>query len=298
MTSTPSISVIICLFNMFREGPRTIHSVLPPYQKNVEIEDYEVIVVDNGATPSLSSDYLSTLPGNFQYHQYPGNKTSPVHALNWAAFNLARGQNIMFCIDGARILSQSMISQSLLTLQKAPTAFVYSLGFHLGPDTHMNADLNNYDTLAEDKLLSDIRWRENPNRLFEISQFAGSSQNGFFRAINESNAFTLSRELLLEHGGYNEGFCLPGGGLSNLEIFSRYVTRKNGINVCLLSEGSFHQIHGGIATSKKINFETMHDEYLAIMGKTYRHPKYDMLLSGPLYPEIADLYTQSLAFLK
>jgi len=51
----PALSVIVIGFDMARELPRTVTSLLPPYQRGLEIEDVEIIVVDNGSSDGSPS---------------------------------------------------------------------------------------------------------------------------------------------------------------------------------------------------------------------------------------------------
>ena len=44
----PKLSVIVIVYDMSREAPRTLQSLAVPYQTGIAVEDYEVIVVDNG----------------------------------------------------------------------------------------------------------------------------------------------------------------------------------------------------------------------------------------------------------
>jgi len=52
-------------------------------------------------------------------------------------------------------------------------------------------------------------------------------------------------------GGFDERFDFPGGGFVNLDFFRRTVLRKGSELVMLLGEGTFHQLHGGIATNAR-----------------------------------------------
>ena len=290
----PRLSIIICVYNMRREAPRTILSALPPYQKNVNGSEYEVIVVDNGSTQPLEASSLETLPGTVRYVQYPGRSPSPVFALNWAAQQVARGSHIAFCIDGTRILSDGLVAAWLKHFDIGSQVFVYTLGWHIGPNMHQFASQTGYNQDAEDRLLESVDWRHHPEALFEISTLAGSSQAGFFAAIAESNAFAASRALLDKLGLYDERFTSPGGGLANLEIFSRYVTSEDVHPICLLGEGSFHQYHDGIATSGKVQWETLAKEYETIIKKPYEVPTYTTLYSGPFRREAHKFYAESL----
>lgn len=54
----PRISVVIVAFDMARQLGRTLHSLSPAMQNGIRAEDYEVIVVDNGSTPTLDPDEI------------------------------------------------------------------------------------------------------------------------------------------------------------------------------------------------------------------------------------------------
>ena len=49
----PKLSVIVIIYDMAREAPRTLQSFAVPYQTGIAPEDYEVIVVDNGSPTPL-----------------------------------------------------------------------------------------------------------------------------------------------------------------------------------------------------------------------------------------------------
>ena len=49
----PAVSLIVLVFNMSREVPRTLHSPSASYHLHIDPDDYEVIVVDNGSNPPL-----------------------------------------------------------------------------------------------------------------------------------------------------------------------------------------------------------------------------------------------------
>lgn len=268
----PKLSVILCVYNMPREAPRTILSALPNHQQGIAPEDYEVIVVDNGSSSPIEEQFISALPNVVTYVRYPHATKSPVHAMNWAATEIATGEHLLFAIDGARIFSPRLFATTLSAHAAIETAFVYALSWHLGPKPQMQSVEEGYDQEFEDRLIESSGWPAAPDGLFDISVFAGSSRLGFFMPVMESNAFSMSRSLLSLIGGYDERFTSPGGGLCNLELFARYVAHPHCQKVCLLSDGTFHQVHGGIATSGVGLWDDFMAEYSAIFGRSFESP--------------------------
>lgn len=292
--SRPRLSVIVCVYDMAREAPRTLLSAGIPYQRDVQENDYEVIVVENGSPHPLGAAARAAVPPGVRVVDMPDPQPSPVFAMNWAAREVACGDVLLFSIDGARIFTQRLYAEVLAAHDAVPDAFVYTLGWHIGPKMQLISTEEGYDQAAEDGLIASSQWPNDPDALYDISVFAGSSQRGFFRSINESNAFSISRSLFERFGGYDERFVSPGGGLSNFEIFERYVKRSGARNVCLLSEGTFHQTHGGIATSGRVRFESFAAEYTSILGRRFQEPVYDRLYAGRIRPKAVRFLTQSL----
>jgi hypothetical protein len=296
--NSPSLSVIICIFNMSREGRRTILSALPPYQKNVDDLAYEVIIVDNWSDMPVENAFIDSLGSNIKYCVPPMVSSSPVFALNWAAREVATGRYLMFCIDGARLFSDRLVRTTFEAFEVSlhKNAFVYTLAWHLGSKKHSLSRLDGYNQLVEDELLESIDWYNRPDRLFEISVFAGSSERGFFSNIQESNAFAVSRSLYEMVGGFDERFSSPGGGIANLEIFCRYVTNSTVTPICLLSEGTFHQYHGGVATGGLRGWdEHFLPEYISIFGNEYKTPEYRRVYFGVPRSECNRFYGYSLS---
>ena len=287
----PRLSVIICAYEMAREAPRTILSATAPYQKGLRSDEYEVIVVDNGSSTPLTYD---NLPPNVQIVRAPDPRQSPVFALNWAAREIAKGEILLFAIDGARIFSERLIDETVKAHDRMEDAFVFSLAWHIGPKVQMESVPEGYGAEIEDGLIRAARWPDEADGLFGISVLAGSSSNGFFGDITESNSFSISRTSFDRHGGFDERFTSPGGGLANLEIFRRYVTRPDARNVCLLSEGTFHQVHDSVATSGKNRWEAFAGEYEAIFGGPYLRPSYHCFYQGKPRAGMVPFILQSL----
>jgi hypothetical protein len=274
LTGRPMVSVVVVVYNMAREAQRTLFSLSAAFQRNIRADDYEVIVVDNGSTPPFDPRTLAGLEGNFRTIRIDPAPRSPAHAIN-RGLAVARGEVVGVMIDGARIASPGVISLAATAVRPSDRFVALTLGFHLGSKVQMQSVPEGYDQQQEDRLLDRSGWMEDGYRLFDISVFAGSSEGGWFRPINESNAIFMRRRLWDELEGYDERFTSPGGGLVNLDTLCRVVALPGVAFVTLLGEGTFHQVHGGVATSGAGGMhEAWHAEYSTIRGLPFRTPSY------------------------
>ena len=174
----PRLSAIICIYNMAREAPRTILSASLPYQQGIEAGDVEVIVVDNGSTVPLPAHYRESLPAYVKIVEMPSPRPSPVFAMNWAAREHAKGDVLLFAIDGARIFSDQIHAETLKAIDLIDDAFVFTMAWHLGPKVQTVSVGEGYSQEVEDRLLEKAGWPARADALFDISVFAGSSAGG------------------------------------------------------------------------------------------------------------------------
>jgi hypothetical protein len=271
VVSAPVLSVIVVFHDMRREAPRTLRTLSVPYQRDVAPGDYEVIAVDNGSRDPLQPPDLE-VPGLAPLHRRePPGDPSPCAAINRAVAQ-ARGEFVMICIDGARMLSPGILRLALDSLATREHPFVYTLGMHIGPRPQNESMLEGYDQDAEDRLLATIPWETDGYRLFAISSLAYSSGGGFFSTLSESNCFALRRDDFLALGGMDERFASAGGGLVNLDFFNRAHAIAGVGPVMLLGEATFHQFHGGVATNvprSEHPWPRMAEEYRAIRGQAF-----------------------------
>lgn len=268
----PRLSVLVNAYNMQRELPRTLRSLQADYQSMGKQEDYEVIIVDNGSTQALDKKTINAFGKSFHYHFIDTGSPSPCKALNIAA-RQAKGEWLMCCIDGARILSPRILRKTLQAASLYPHPFIYTLGMHLGKTPQNISMLEGYNQTIEDQLLATVDWQRDGYQLFNISSLALSSGSGFFSKFSESNCFSLRKKDYLSLGGFDEHFNSPGGGLVNLDFFNRIHEHGKFHPILLLGEATFHQFHGGVATNVRIEnhpWASMEAEYQSVRGKPYQ----------------------------
>ena len=280
----PHISFVVVAFNMARELPRTLMSLTREYQQKCTGIDYEVLVVDNGSTPPFGEKRVNAYGSYFRYIYLNDAPPSPAYALNYGVEH-SRGKIVCSMIDGARIASPGIVYLAAAAFRAFNTPTVSVAGWHLGPDFQVRSVTEGYDQSAEDSLLKQIGFPSHGYRLFDIAVFAGSCREGWFLPMGESNAIFIRKDAYIELGGYDERFDLPGGGLLNPDFFRRAVLRETGENIMLLGEGTFHQVHGGVATNKseidlQVSLAKWNDQYLAIRGEKFESPQKPFMYFG------------------
>jgi hypothetical protein len=266
--ASPGLSVVVVAYDMERELPRSLGTLAPPYQRDLAAGVHEVIVVDNGSPVAL-------VPRESRPHEHWSRldpaPPSPVRAAN-AGIGLADAELIGLVVDGARLASPGLLATALAAGRVAERTVITAPAYHLGRFTHMEAAAEGYDQAEEDRLLAASGWEADGYELFSISTLAASSGRGWFGPMGESSSLFMPRGLWDELGGLDEGFELPGGGLANHDLYRRACEAPGVQLVVLPGEGTFHQIHGGAATSRRYTWEEMHDEYRAIRGQPYKPP--------------------------
>ncbi|HVU88465.1 MAG TPA: glycosyltransferase family A protein [Pirellulales bacterium] len=287
------LSVIVVAYNMERELPRTLRSLGPTMQLRIAPEDYEILVVDNGSSPPVDIRAYSAWCRNVEIMRIENPRISPAGAIN-KALRRARGQLIGVMIDGARIASPGLLANALAAARLCPRPVIASLGFHLGPEVQMQSVAKGYNQQVEDGLLANARWHEDGYRLFDISVFAGSSAAGWFRPVSESNALFLHAADWQELGGFDEGFAAAGGGLVNLDTYVRACELPDSQLIVLLGEGTFHQVHGGVATNASTSpWSEFHAEYMRLRGKEFCMPVAEPWYFGQVRPQALDSIARS-----
>lgn len=270
-------SVVLVAFDMARELPRTLHTLDPRRQVGVQADDYEVVLVDNGSPVPVDPDVIARFGGNLRVIRLDPAPPSPARAAN-TGIRAASGDLVGLVVDGARLCSPGLVATALLAAGLAERPVVTAPAWHLGSVPHMRAAEVGYDQTAEDRLLAATSWEDDAYELFGVSTFAGSSWRGIFGPMGESSSLFLPSALWEELDGLDERFDLPGGGLVNHDLYRRATELPHVRLVEMLGEGTFHQFHGGAATSRRFGWAEMSAGYEAIRGEPYRPPA-----TAPLY---------------
>ena len=244
----PKLSVVIVCYEMAAQVKNTLQSLLPPYQRNISINEYEIILIDNGSAKMLDEPTRKISPNLNYVYLSPGEASpSPAAAMN-RGVALSRAPLLCLMIDGARLVTPGVLSWGMRLLSLAPRAMVEVRGWHLGPKWQPESVMEGYDSQQERKLLESVRWLENGYRLFDISAASAQTNQGISQPASESNCLFISRALFHRLGGFDERYQEAGGGLVNLDFYARAVAAVDHVWT-LLGEGTFHQVHGGAATS-------------------------------------------------
>jgi len=273
------LSIVVVAYDMERELPRTLQSLSAAYQRGISAADYEVIVVDNGSPTPVDEAVFAGLEGQFRLVRIDDASPSPAGAVNRGLVE-SRGDTVGVMVDGARLASPGLLRYALVGSGIHARSGVATLGWYLGFDYQRYAIASGWTKDDEDGLLAQIAWPTDGYRLFEVSTMDESSTYGWFFGIFESNCLFLPASAWEELGGFDEDFAEPGGGLVNHDALRRATELDDLGWVMLLAEGTFHQLHGGIATNVapddiERQMQVWSAHYQVIRGRDVAPPKLD-----------------------
>jgi len=243
----PSLSIIIISYDMPRQLENTLYSLSTEHQQNVNDDDYEVIIVENCSNNTLSDLSIKKLPKNFRYILREECGVSPVPALN-QGFAESKGETIGILLDGARMLTPRVIEHVLASNRMFKNPIVAVPAYHIGEHEHEN--YNTGREKEEQELLKDSNWKKDGYELFNHACNSIANPRGYFHPLMECNALFCSRESFKAINVGNDAFNLLGGGSYNLHLYRSLGLNTDQALVILPGEGSFHQFHSGVTTSK------------------------------------------------
>ncbi len=287
------LSIIVIVYNMQRESPRTLRSLQEEYQEGVSAKDYEVIVIENGSAKPLQENDVCSNGTNFSYYRLNNPPPSPAYAINFGV-GKAKGDIVCVMIDGACILTPGVLRMALKAFSAFPNPIVMTRYFFLGPGRQNITIGQGYNQQVEDKLLEKIGWPKDGYRLFEIGVPLPRPNSDitpdeyrviWFARLFESNCIFFKKETFIRFGGCNEKFDLPGGGFLNLDMFREAARLEDTEVVQLIGEAVFHQVHGGTTTNipmeeKRLEIERYNKQYKEIRKEDYAVPQKRIYLLG------------------
>lgn len=287
---TKDLSVIVVFYDMKREAARTLHSLSRAYQQGIDGLDYEVIVVENGSRKDqkIGEESVRSFGPEFRYLDLEEEATpTPVDALN-RGLEIAAGTTIAFMIDGAHVLTPSVLRYGMAGLSTYEPAIVVTQQWYVGPGQQPDAMNTGYDQKYEDELFREIEWPLDGYRLFDIGHFIGDRD--WFDGLWESNCIFVPRKLLEQYGAFDESFSMPGGGYANLELYERLGSTPDVNVVTILGEGSFHQVHGGTTTNRadpderRSTITGYADDFAELRGRPFRGAGKTLHYVGTMFP--------------
>lgn len=277
---SPKLSIILVVYNMQRAAPRSIRSLLVPYQQDIDSDSYEVIVVENGSSEPLDKASIEAMSPNIHYYYLQDPPPSPAYAINYGV-SRARGDVLAIMIDGAHMVSPGLLRWCLAPFSYEPNPVVTAPRFFLGHESQVESVHKGYDEQQEDALLESIEWENNGYGLFEISvPYRYDFEDGppklfWFVRQFESNCLFVRKSSYLAVGGCDERFDIPGGGCLMPDLYKELCEMDDARIVQVMGEASFHQVHGGISTSstreqQKQQWAVYTQQYEQIRGKPFK----------------------------
>lgn len=276
------LSVVVVVFNMERELPRTLRALSPAYQQGVSRGDYEVIVVDNGSSRSLPVGIIDAADADVRLIRLEDAPPSPARAIN-AGVEAARGEVVAIMVDGAHILTPGVFSHALDMFSARPNPLVVVAPFFLGPGPQTRTVAEGYDQREEDRLLDSIDWPAQGYRLFEIGvpyRIVEDPETRprlfWFVRQFESNCLLVRKSAFERVRGCDERFDFPGGGALLPDLYRRLCDLDDAEIVQLMGEGSFHQVHGGVSTNTSAQDQRRQWESYLAQYRTLRGVEFEV----------------------
>src|SRR4029453_13449325 len=120
----PKLSLVVVCYAMATQIKNTLQSLVPPYQRNISINEYKIILMENGSARMLDESTRKISPNLNYVYLSPGEASpSPAAAMN-RGVALSRAPLLCLMIDGARLVTPGVLSWGLRLLGIVPRAIV------------------------------------------------------------------------------------------------------------------------------------------------------------------------------
>ena len=249
-----SLSVVVVAHDMARELPRTLATLAPPLPADIEagrLRGHRRRQRLAGA--DRRGGARRRCAGRCECIRLDPAPPSPARAANVGHRGGRRAISSGSIVDGARMASPGLLATAGARGPARTSLCDHEPGV---PPGHRFVTWRRSrpatTSAAEDELLAASGWEHDGYQLFahqhaRRARRAGAGSDRWGRAARCS----WPRPLWDELGGLDERFDLPGGGLVNHDLYRRACALDGVQLVVLLGEGTFHQFHGGAATTRR-----------------------------------------------
>ena len=266
---TRTLSVVVVAYDMARELPRTLRSLAPDYQRGIAADDYEVVRRRQRVACARRRGADRRVPRpDPRRTARPGTALTGAGGQPRARAGRGRARRAAHRRRPHRVARPAGAGpprrpSSRPARRRHPRAGTSGRSLHMdaaGPATtarpRTSSWLRSTGRPTATGCSGSARWRRRP---------PGAGSDRWARATRCSSR----RELWAELGGLDERFVLPGGGRVNHDLYRRACALDGAQLVVLLGEGTFHQTHGGAATSGRYAKADADAEYEALRGEPF-----------------------------
>ncbi len=231
----PALSIVVVATEMSPAVQRCLASLAPTYQQDVDADDYEVVLVDNGATPPLAVGSIAGWGAGLRVARLVG--AAPRREAIRAGVRAARGQAVGV-VDGDSLASPGLVHYAIAGAGVHPSAAIATFNWDLGYDLVAAAREAGWHEEDEDRLLAAIGWPAEGYELFRVATLDLPAVDTWFSGVAESHAFFLPAHVWarLDAG------AATGQDGDAASILSAAAALDDLEWVVLLSEATFRQV--------------------------------------------------------
>jgi len=167
------LSIIVLVDDAYHQAVKTLQTLSTTYQRQIDYDDYEIVVVEQESEHNLTESELQVLPGHFRYFRQKGD-TRPISASLNLALSKCRGQMIGLLLDARCMVTPGVIHNVLMARRINPQALVAVPGYDLVKN------VSGY-------------WPGDGYRLFESAAFDSGGTDGYLEPMTAPGAMFCER---------------------------------------------------------------------------------------------------------